>query len=163
MTIRLAEPIDLKAIMAIYTRAREFMRSVGNNAQWGGGYPSEKLIISSIEQGKQYVYSRGSEVIGTFYFAIEQEPTYACIIEGEWLNDSPYGVIHRLASSGIVKGVGRFCLGWCLKQAGNIRIDTHADNSVMLSILYREGYTRCGVIFIGDGTAREAFQKYNER
>jgi hypothetical protein len=159
MTIRLADHSDLEAIMAIYATARAFMRSVGNDTQWRGGYPAQELIINSIEQGKQYVCTCGDEVVATFYFAIEKEPTYARIIDGEWLNDRPYGVVHRLASSGKCKGIGNFCLGWCFEQAGNIRVDTHRDNRPMLGIFAKEGYTRCGVIFVHDGTAREAFQK----
>ncbi|MDR0907206.1 MAG: GNAT family N-acetyltransferase [Rikenellaceae bacterium] len=159
MTVRPAQLSDIEAIMPIFDRARAFMRSVGNEAQWTGGYPARDLIISAIDAGKQYVCTQEGEVVGTFYFAVEEEPTYAQITDGEWLNDAPYGVVHRLASSGQCKGVGRRCLEWCLEQAGNIRIDTHRCNAVMLNILRKAGYTRCGVIFIADGTPREAFQK----
>jgi hypothetical protein len=159
MKIRLAQRSDLEAIMPIYASAREFMRRCGNTVQWTGGYPYEELIINSIDTGKQYVCLHESTIAGTFYFAVEQEPTYATITDGAWLNEEPYGVIHRLASSGRHKGVAAACLGWCAEQVGNIRIDTHRANQVMLSIMHEEGYTRCGVIFIGDGTPREAFQK----
>jgi hypothetical protein len=160
MTIRLAQKSDLPAIMATFATARAFMRSSGNTVQWTSGYPARELIINSIEHRKQYVCTHEGDVVGTFYFAVESEPTYVHIIDGGWLNDAPYGVVHRLASSGRCKGIGAFCLEWCLEQAGNIRIDTHRCNRVMLNILAKEGYTRCGVIFINDGTPREAFQKF---
>jgi hypothetical protein len=31
---------------------------------------------------------------------IGKDPTYAVIENGNWLNDEPYGVIHRIASNG---------------------------------------------------------------
>ena len=33
------------------------------------------------------------------------DPTYQQIYEGTWLNNEPYGVIHRLATNGKQKGV----------------------------------------------------------
>ncbi|MDR2891227.1 MAG: GNAT family N-acetyltransferase [Alistipes sp.] len=111
-------------------------------------------------------------IAATFWFAVAPEPTYAEIFgdegrrtPGAWLDgsadfdDAPYGVVHRLGSDGSVKGIGEFCLDWCLEKCGNIRVDTHAENGVMQSLMARMGYTRCGVIFVGDGTPRDVFQK----
>ncbi len=134
------------------------MRSRGNAVQWVGGYPSRGLIAAGVDSGEQYVCVSEGEIVATFWFAIASEPTYA-EIEGAWLDDAPYGVMHRLASDGSVKGAGAFCLDWCLEQCGNIRVDTHACNTVMQNLLERLGYTRCGVIFIADGTPRDAFQR----
>jgi len=94
-----------------------------------------------------------------FYFKVEEDPTYAKIYEGEWLNDKPYGVVHRIASNGMQKGVASYCLQWCLEQCHNIRVDTHRDNLVMQEILRRNGYQRCGIIYVANGTERIAFQK----
>ena len=33
--------------------------------------------------------------------------------DGIWQNNSPYGVIHRLAGDGSVKGIGAHCINWC--------------------------------------------------
>lgn len=41
----------------------------------------------------------------------------------------------------------------------DIRIDTHKDNKPMLHLIRKNGFTRCGVIIVDDGTPREAFQK----
>lgn len=94
-----------------------------------------------------------------FYFAVENDVTYAEIYDGKWLTDKPYGVVHRIASNGKIKGVASFCLQWCFEQAENIRIDTHRDNAVMRNVLQKNGYTYCGIIYIADGTERLAFQK----
>lgn len=150
---------DLPHLMELYDAARAFMRSRGNTVQWVGGYPSRELILEGIESGDQYVCTHDGRIVATFWFAVRPEPTYAEIYDGSWLDDAPYGVVHRLASDGSVKGVGEMCLEWCLDRCGNIRVDTHRDNAVMQDLLLRIGYEKCGVIIIGDGTPREAFQR----
>jgi hypothetical protein len=170
MEIRLAKIEDLSRLMELYDAARAFMRSRGNSVQWVGGYPSREVVSAGIESGDQYVCVAGGDngrdgrIVATFWFAVAPEPTYAVIHDGAWLTEGPfekhpYGVVHRLASDGSVRGVGAFCLDWCLGRCGNVRVDTHADNSVMQSLLVREGYKKCGMIFIADGTPRDAFQK----
>ncbi len=188
MEIRLAKRDDLPRLMELYDAARAFMRRCGNTVQWVGGYPSAELVTAGIDAGGQYVCVVGdspsdgqigcrsvghaldrrqnSYIAATFWFSVGPEPTYAEIFDGPgWLDgdasfdEAPYGVVHRLASDGSARGVGAFCLEWALEQCGNIRVDTHASNAVMQNLLMRLGYTRCGVIYIGDGTPRDAFQK----
>ena len=43
-----------------------------------------------------------------FYYAFENDVTYTTIYDGNWLNDAPYGVVHRIASDGTVKGAASF-------------------------------------------------------
>lgn len=43
-----------------------------------------------------------NEIVTTFYFRIGEDPTYARIDDGKWLNDEPYGVVDGLAGSGRV-------------------------------------------------------------
>ena len=59
------------------------------------------------------------------------EPTYRVIEDGDWADDSPYGVVHRIATDGSVRGTGAFCLNWAFEQCGHLRIDTHGDNLPM--------------------------------
>ena len=49
-------------------------------------------------------------------------------INGKWLNEEPYGVVHRVASTGIVRGAASFCLDWAYAQTQNLRMDTYSDN-----------------------------------
>ncbi len=159
MEIRRARRDELPRLMEIYDAARRFMRSRGNNVQWVGGYPSVELVGAGIDAGEQWVTVQDGTVVATFWFAVAPEPTYVKIYDGEWLDCEPYGVVHRLASDGSVKGVGEECLRWSLEQCGNLRVDTHSNNDVMQSLLEREGFVRCGVIILTDGTPRDAFQK----
>ena len=81
------------------------------------------------------------------------------ITDGDWINDSCYGVVHRITSTGNVKGAASFCLNWALEQCGNIRIDTHRDNIVMQHLLDKNGFKYCGIVYVEDGTERIAYQK----
>ncbi|MNE54274.1 hypothetical protein D3C80_1490420 [compost metagenome] len=96
-----------------------------------------------------------------FYFAQEDDATYQVIKDGSWLNNEPYGVIHRIASSEGTKGGATFCLNWAFEQTGNIRIDTHVNNKPMQGLLKKLDFVTCGQIVLPDGSSRIAFQKLN--
>lgn len=97
-------------------------------------------------------------MVAVFYFAIEEDPTYKMIYKGQWLNDKPYGVVHRIASAGTVRGAGEFCLTWAISQSKNLRIDTHEDNVVMQRLLGKLRFQYCGIIYLKNGEPRLAFQ-----
>lgn len=161
MEIRKSTCKDIDPIMDIYATAKLFMASTGNGGQWTDGYPSRELVMQDIENGYSYVcVNPDNEIASVFYFRIGEDPTYLRIYEGQWLKDAPYGVIHRLAGNGKVKGLAPLCFDWCFRQCGNLRVDTHRNNLVMQHILQKNGFTRCGIIFIADGTERIAYQKY---
>ena len=160
MNIRKANVEEIDVIMDVFEAAKRFMREKGNDKQWIDGYPSKKLILSNIQNDGFYVVlSDDEQIVGVFYYKVEADKTYAKIYDGAWLNDKPYGVVHRIASNGKQKGIASFCLQWCLEQCKNIRVDTHRDNSVMQNVLIQNGYQRCGIIYVANGTERIAFQK----
>ncbi len=164
MEIRKSTLADLETVMASYAHARAFMAAHGNPRQWGPNrWPPESLIREDIRAGKSYVCENDAgRVVGTFFFTQGQdvEPTYADIEDGAWLDVSPYGVVHRIASDGTQKGVGTYCLNWAYAQCGHIRIDTHGDNIVMQNLLNKLGYRRCGTIYVPqDNAPRIAFEK----
>ena len=167
MEIRKSLPQDLSRIMEIYAFAREFMAAHGNPDQWGPtNWPPEELIRRDIADGNSYAcLDDGGRVIGTFFFIHGEniEPTYRQITDGAWLDGSPYGVVHRIASDGSVKGIGAFCLNWAYEQCGHLRIDTHGDNIVMQSLLNKLGFVRCGTIYVEeDDFPRLAYEKSNK-
>lgn len=161
MTIRKTEITDLQAILEIYSRARDFMRESGNPTQWGDDRPRESAVRADIERGASYAVECGGQVVGVFAFIIGEEPTYQKI-DGAWLNDEPYGTVHRLASDGKAHGVFSACMDFCFSLMPNIRIDTHRDNAPMLHLIRKHGFTECGTIWVEDGTPRIAFQKIKE-
>jgi RimJ/RimL family protein N-acetyltransferase len=164
MNIRHSTGQDLPAIMEIYRTARLFMAKRGNPNQWGPtNWPPETLLRNDIKEGNSYVCTNDNgTVIGTFYFiqGKDIEPTYREITDGAWLDDSAYGVVHRLASDGSERGIGQFCINWAFAQCGHMRIDTHTDNKVMQKLLTKLGFQRCGIIYvIEDNYPRYAYEK----
>ena len=158
--IRPATFTDLDRLMEIFEAARRFMESTGNPNQWINGYPQRALIAEEISQEHCYVcQDEEGKTIGTFCFVPSPDPNYACIEDGAWLNDAPYHVIHRLASDGSEKGIFKACIDWCALQDTNLRADTHADNKVMQHLLEKNGFIRCGIIYVSNGTPRIAYQR----
>ena len=168
MKIRKSTEQDIARMMEIYAYARRFMAENGNPNQWGPtNWPPEELIRNDIREGNSYVCADSDDrVIGTFFFmqGVDIEPTYREISDGAWLDDSAYGVIHRLASDGSEKGIGAFCLNWAYEQCGHLRIDTHGDNLVMQNIAGKLGFVRCGTIYVQeDNYPRIAYEKTERR
>lgn len=163
MEIRRTAEADLVRVMDIYAHARAFMAAHGNPNQWGPtNWPPEALVRQDIARGKGYVCVYEGRVVGAFFFDMGRdiEPTYRHIEDGAWLDDSPYGVVHRIASDGSVKGVGAFCVDWAFRQCGHLRIDTHGDNIVMQNLLAKLGFARCGTIYVEeDDFPRFAYEK----
>ena len=167
MHIRKAQPTELDRIMDIYAYARAFMAETGNPKQWGAtNWPPQDLIVQDIAQGKCYVCCENEanteRIVGVFYydFGHDIDATYRNITDGAWLSDSPYGVVHRIASDGSVKGVGTFCINWALAQSGHLRIDTHGDNLVMQNLMKKLGFVQCGIIYVvEDNDPRIAYEK----
>lgn len=152
---------DLGRLMEIFEAAKRFMRANGNATQWNGAYPGEELILKEIREGHCFIVMEEKRIIGTFCFIIGEDPTYNVIQDGAWLNDAPYGTIHRIASDGSSRGIGHTCVEFCSKLIGTLRADTHEDNRPMRNLLEKEGFVRRGIIFIADGSPRIAFQRIN--
>lgn len=161
--IRHAKAEDFDTIMAIYAHARDFMASTGNPKQWGAtGWPPDDLIRQDIHQQRSYVCTDDGRVAAVFYFyhGHDIDPTYRHIEEGSWLGNEEYGVVHRLASDGTIKGAGDICLQWAYRQCGHLRADTHPDNKVMQNVLTRNGFRYCGIIHVEeDNDPRLAYEK----
>ena len=161
--IRHTKPEDIDRIMEIYEYARLFMARNGNPNQWGAtNWPPRKLILQDIADGKSYVCEADGKISATFFYdyGADIEPIYACIEDGAWTDPSPYGVIHRIASDGSVKGIGRYCIEWVLSQCGHLRIDTHGDNKVMQNLLNKMGFHYCGTVYVQeDNDPRMAYEK----
>ena len=164
MQIRKTTTADLPAVMQIYAEARQVMAETGNATQWGENHPPQHIIEEDIAAELSYVCETDyCEVVAVFYFDTTPDPTYAKI-DGAWINDEPYGVVHRIARTkkAQAKGAGAFCLDWCFSQIPNIRIDTHRANAPMLKLLDNLGYKYCGVICLdipGADGERLSFQK----
>ena len=159
MTIRPTTYAAIEALMAIFAYARAQMAADGNPTQWGDGYPTREQLENDIQRGVSYVIEHEGAPCATFVFIIGDDPTYAYIEDGQWLDDTlPYGTIHRIASNGQQRGIFRVVLYWCSAQCSNIRIDTHQANARMIHLIEQAQFTRCGIIYTRDHSPRMAYQ-----
>ena len=156
--IRKATYTDLENIDKIFKYARSFMRKTGNMHQWSGGYPQREVLEKDIEKDQLYVFDNNGEIEGVFVFFLGSDPTYS-YIEGSWISDKPYGVFHRVANSGKLKGMLAQMLDFVKEKTTHLRIDTHEDNSVMQHVLEKNGFTKCGIIYLESGDPRLAYEK----
>ena len=147
---------DLDRILEIYAEARRFMAENGNPTQWHSGYPRRELLEEDIRLGRLFAVVRNNQICGAFVFFVGDDPTYR-YIEGSWMKDTPYGVIHRIAGQG--GGVFASALAFCEKQISHIRIDTHHDNKPMQHVVEKAGFSRRGIIYVDDGSPRIAYEK----
>ncbi len=161
--IRLAKLNELNEILAVYETARGFMRKTGNPTQWNGGYPQKEVLIEDINKEQLYVLVNDDEIHGVFAFIKGEDPTYNYIENGNWFSDSEYYAVHRVASAGKSKGVLKTCLDYCKGYKLNLRIDTHSDNRVMQHLLIKNGFIKCGTIYLANGDPRIAFEFINKQ
>ena len=159
MEIRKTKLEELDQVMEVYAYARKFMAEHNNPNQWKNNKPTREQIEKDILAGKHYICEENGQIAAVFYFAREADPTYGKIYDGAWLNEEDYSVVHRIASSGMVRGAGSFCMQWASTQCSNLKIDTHEDNYVMQNMLKKSGFTQCGTIYLEDGEPRLGFQK----
>lgn len=157
MRIEKAKLEDLPEILAIYQSAREFMKSTGNSMQWVN-YPQTELLRQDIAEEKLFVCKEAEEIVAVFYYEINDDETYR-EIDGTWLNEEKYGVVHRIAVKEGKRGVGTFCLMYAYEDCKNLKIDTHADNLPMRNLLKKLGFEYCGIITLQNGDKRWAYQK----
>ncbi len=155
--IRLAKENDLDEILEIYSVARKYMIENKNATQWPGDYPPKSLLTEDIKSKILYVYENEGKIHGVFAFILGVDPTYVHIENGKWKNDEPYGTIHRIASRGTEKGVFEKCTNFCKDIISNIRIDTHEDNHIMQYLIEKNGFEKCGIIYIDSGEERIAY------
>lgn len=159
MEIRLAREEDLNQILEIYKHAREFMVKNNNPTQWGSDYPNADILREDIKRQELFVEAEGEEIHGAFVLAIGEDPTYLKIYEGEWISDTTYSTIHRIATKGIYKGMFERVITYCIDMIPHLRIDTHADNKIMQHLIEKNGFKKCGVIYVRSGGSRIAYEK----
>lgn len=146
--VRRASISELDSIMDIYAKAREFMRENGNPRQWAN-HPSRELIQGYVEDGYLYVVEKEDGVLGVFAFLPGPDEAYVRI-DGAWLDDAPYWVIHAVASTFRSHGLFSIICDWVFQRVKNVRIDTSPDNKPMLRGFEKQGFTRCGIVHVAE-------------
>ncbi len=165
MIIRKSLKEDVKDIMKIINRAKEFLKENGVD-QWQDGYPNNETIESDILNNDSYVVLKDNNIVATLAISFDGEKTYDVIYDGKWLSNGKYAVIHRIAidneyrgtgvSSYILQKVYEICLD---NNIHSIKIDTHEENIPMQKLLKKSDFKYCGVIYLEDNSKRIAFEK----
>ena len=150
-TIRKASTDDFTIVSNLIEQGKAKMIKAGNLNQWSANYPAESTIRRDIAQGDCYLLYECGKPIATFVAKAGPD-------KGDWLDDQPYYVIHRVASVEGVHGVMADIINYCSAFTSSIRIDTHADNRPMQASLIRLGFVYCGIIYVENGDSRLAFQ-----
>lgn len=170
MYIRQTRIEDIDRLEEVFERAKEILKESDNFEQWGDNYPERNLIEKDIKQSQSYVVIRDEEndspvepgeIVGTLMIQKTPDENYNNILKGAWLNDEPHVVIHRVASSNEMRGVGSYIFDYLTSTYSNIRIDTTEKNKPMLALLKKYGFKQCTVIDIGNST-RVGFQYLKE-
>lgn len=155
---------DIASVMEVIADAQQRLRVAGVD-QWQDGYPTAEIIRDDIARGESFVYVVDNQIVATAVISFAGEPTYATI-DGSWIDNAPYVVIHRLA---VRAGFERqrlalkmfdFAHSAALERGvTSARVDTHRDNIAMRNLLTQQGYILCGEIVLQSGAKRIAYQK----
>lgn len=161
--LRKANAGDRDIIWNILQQAIDRRRRDGSS-QWQQGYPNPGTVESDIAKGFGYVMTVNEEIAVYTALILNDEPAYNSI-EGAWLSNGEFVVVHRVAvdekfaGRGLVKVLfdkiedfARSC------HIQSIKVDTNFDNFAMLKILEGKGYSYCGEVFLAGGV-RKAYEK----
>ena len=165
MNFRKSTKSDVSKIMEIVKQAQEYFKSQGID-QGQNNYPNDEVINNDINNGESYVMLDGDDIVATTVISFAKEKSYENILDGKWITNGDYGVIHRIAVDNTHKGKGlshkiiKYAEEVCKQNnIHSIKVDTHEDNILMQSLLKKNGFEYCGIVYLEDGGKRVAFEK----
>lgn len=163
LEFRKAEISDKDTIWEIIQHSIE-RRRIDGSTQWQNGYPNEQTVESDIAKNFGFVLTVNDEIAVYVALIFNDEPAYSSI-EGAWLTNGEFVVIHRVAVSekfagqGLAKKLFDVIEDYVKSQnVHSIKVDTNYDNVAMLKILESKGYIYCGEVMLNSGM-RKAFEK----
>ncbi|MBQ8292349.1 MAG: GNAT family N-acetyltransferase [Bacilli bacterium] len=151
--VRIANEKDIYGIYEIIKDAKKLLKESGSD-QWQDkdNYPSLDTITSYVRTRSMYVYEENYEIVGCLALCRGIDEAYL-EIDGKWLNDDVYFVMHLMAvkNGHYHKGVAKTLIKELSKIAYqenvyNIRIDTKKENIKMTNLLLKMGFVKTGVI-----------------
>lgn len=160
---RKAELSEQASIWKILQQAILRRKKDGSN-QWQDGYPNPDAVEKDIKKGEGFVLVHGKTIIGYSAVIINDEPAYAKI-EGNWLTNTDFVVLHRVAiaekylGKGLAKLIIQKIEAFALSNnIYSIKADTNFDNFAMIQIFKSSGYMYCGEVYFR-GSPRMAYEK----
>jgi GNAT superfamily N-acetyltransferase len=160
---RKANSSEISQIWDILQKAIIRRKEDGSD-QWQDGYPNPEVIQQDIEKGAGFVLTEEETIIGYSAVLVNDEPAYA-EIEGKWLSNGDFVVLHRVAISdqhvgkGLAKRILAFIEEFALSNnIYSVKADTNYDNPAMMKTFENSGYTYCGEVYFR-GSPRKAYEK----
>lgn len=160
---RKANPSEITQVWKILQQAIIRRKNDGSN-QWQDGYPNLEVVKNDVEKGQGFVLLDNETVIGYTAILINNEPAYEAI-NGKWLTNADFVVIHRVAiaenylGKGLAKKILSYVEEFSLQNnIYSIKADTNFDNFAMMKIFENLGYILCGEVLLR-GSARKAYEK----
>ena len=154
---------DKNSIWTIIQQAILRRKADGSN-QWQDGYPNDQSIKNDITNQFGFVLVDNEKIVGYCAVIVNYEPAYDDI-EGKWLTNDDFVVIHRIAidenylgqglSGKIIENVENFAKE---QNIYSVKVDTNFDNPAMMRIFEKHGYQYCGEVYFR-GSARRAYEK----
>lgn len=161
--LRKATDEDIPQIWEILQQAITRRKNEGSS-QWQDGYPNLEIVEKDVDDEAGIVLVENQNIVAYSAVFINDEPSYANI-QGQWLTNGDYMVIHRVAvaETHLGKGLAKKLLMLIEELAVSegiftIRVDTNYDNVPMLHILKTLGYDYCGEVMLRD-SPRKAYEK----
>ncbi|MFA9187407.1 GNAT family N-acetyltransferase [Flavobacterium sp. FBOR7N2.3] len=162
-TFRKAEISEADSIWKLLQQAIIRRKNDGSN-QWQDGYPNLTVVKNDIEKGYGFILVEGEKIIGYVAVMINNEPAYETI-DGKWLTNDDFVVIHRVAidenylGKGLAKKIMNYVEDFALQNnIYSIKADTNFDNFAMMKIFKNLNYTLCGEVLLR-GAPRKAYEK----
>ncbi len=154
---------DIPEIWDILQHAIVRRKNEGSN-QWQDGYPNPEVVKNDIEKEYAYVLTEAENIISYCAVVVNYEPEYSKI-DGKWLTNSEFVVIHRLALSEnyLGKNLSKIMIEFVedlakINDIYSIKVDTNHDNFAMMKIFEKSGFSFCGIVHFR-GSPRRAYEK----
>lgn len=163
IVLRPALPEEATKIWEILQQSIERRKKDGS-AQWQDGYPNLQSVNTDISKNEGFVITVNDKIAVYGALIVNDEPAYDDI-EGKWLTDGDFVVIHRVAVDEEFHGTGLVQTFFEKSEEFarqnsifSIKVDTNYDNGAMLHVLKKLNYTYCGEVYFR-GSSRKAFEK----
>ncbi len=154
---------DTKKAMQIINMAKKHLKEQDID-QWQNGYPDINCITNDTQSERGFFVCENEEILAYLYIDFSGEPAYENI-DGEWLCNEKYVVVHRMAISENARGkrlsaeIFRLVEDFAKKQGVYyFRVDTDEANLKMQHILKKNGFEYRGKICF-DNSEKIAFDK----
>ena len=163
MEFRLAEEKDMVRVITLINQAKQFLAQQ-NVDQWQNGYPNAASIQEDLQKQNGYVLCLDGTVVGYACISFDGEPCYADL-QGKWLSEQPYAVIHQMVIGNQEKGKGfagqffSFAEQLCRTNGiKSVKVDTDRDNLRMQAVLQKLGFVYCGTVCFDNSEKLRPFQ-----